>query len=117
MNRMLALVLGALSFQLCLAQAYPAKPVRIVVPLAAGVAGYQSDTWYALLAPAGMPEPVTAKLQSATQAAIRSATLREKFMQQGAEPVSGSSRELTELLRNDLARWRKVVMDTGVQVD
>ena len=83
----------------------------------AGVAGYQSDTWYALLAPAGMPEPVTAKLQSATQAAIRSATLREKFMQQGAEPVSGSSRELTELLRNDLARWRKVVMDTGVQVD
>ena len=83
----------------------------------AGVAGYQSDTWYALLAPAGMPEPVTAKLQSATRAAIGSATLREKFMQQGAEPVSGSSRELTELLRNDLARWRKVVMDTGVQVD
>jgi tripartite-type tricarboxylate transporter receptor subunit TctC len=83
----------------------------------AGVAGYKSDTWYALLAPAGLPDAVSAKLQSATQAAIRSAALREKFLQQGAEPVSGSSRELAELLRQDLARWRKVVVDTGVQVD
>ena len=83
----------------------------------AGIAGYRSDTWYALLAPAGTPEAVAAKLQSATLAAMRSATLREKFMQQGAVPVSGSSRELADLLRNDLARWRKVVADTGVQVD
>jgi tripartite-type tricarboxylate transporter receptor subunit TctC len=83
----------------------------------AGVTGYRSDTWYALLAPAGLPEAVAAKLQSGTLAAVASATLREKFMQQGAEPVGGGARELAELLRSDLVRWRKVVADTHVQID
>jgi tripartite-type tricarboxylate transporter receptor subunit TctC len=60
---------------------------------------------------------VAAKLQSGTLAAVASATLREKFMQQGAEPVGGGARELAELLRSDLVRWRKVVADTHVQID
>lgn len=83
----------------------------------AGVPGYRSDTWYALLAPAGTPEPVLAKLHAATLAALASPALREKLSQQGAEPAAGSRHDLEELLRGDLARWRKVVADIGVKVD
>jgi tripartite-type tricarboxylate transporter receptor subunit TctC len=83
----------------------------------AGVPGYRSDTWYALLAPAGTPEPVLAKLHAATLAALASPALREKLSQQGAEPAAGSRHDLEALLRGDLERWRKVVVDIGVKVD
>lgn len=83
----------------------------------AGVSGYRSDTWYALLAPAGTPDAIVAKLHAAAIAAIASPSLREKFSQQGAEPVGGTGKELAELMRTDLARWRKVVADTGAHVE
>jgi tripartite-type tricarboxylate transporter receptor subunit TctC len=83
----------------------------------AGVPAYQSDTWYALLAPAATPPAVLEKLRAATEAALKSAALREKFVQQGAEPAGGGPAALDELMRADLARWRKVVADAKLQVD
>ena len=83
----------------------------------AGVPGYQSDTWYALLAPAATPGPALLRLRAATDAALKSPALREKFVQQGAEPASGGAAALDELMRADLARWRKVVADAKLKVD
>ena len=83
----------------------------------AGVRGYESDTWYALLAPAATPGPALLRLRAATDAALKSPALREKFVQQGAEPASGGAAALDELMRADLARWRKVVADARLKVD
>jgi tripartite-type tricarboxylate transporter receptor subunit TctC len=83
----------------------------------AGVAGYQSDTWYALLAPAATPGPALLRLRAATEAALQNPALREKFTQQGAEPAGGGPAALDELMRADLARWRKVVADAKLKVD
>jgi tripartite-type tricarboxylate transporter receptor subunit TctC len=94
----------------------PAAP-EIPTMAEAGVPGYQSDTWYALLAPAATPGPALLRLRSATEAALQSAALREKFIQQGAEPGGGGPAALDELMRADLARWRKVVADAKLQVD
>jgi tripartite-type tricarboxylate transporter receptor subunit TctC len=94
----------------------PAAP-EIPTMAEAGVPGYQSDTWYALLAPAAIPGPALLRLRSATDAALQSAALREKFVQQGAEPAGGGPAALDELMRTDLARWRKVVADARLQVD
>jgi tripartite-type tricarboxylate transporter receptor subunit TctC len=83
----------------------------------AGVPGYRSDTWYALLAPAGVPEAIVARIREAAVSSLAAPALRERLMQQGAEPAGGTSRQLMELMQEDLARWRKVVADTGAHVE
>jgi tripartite-type tricarboxylate transporter receptor subunit TctC len=83
----------------------------------AGVPGYRSDTWYALLAPAGTPEPIVVRVREAAIASLAAPATRERLLQQGAEPVGGSGRQLMDLMQEDLVRWRKVVADTGAQVD
>jgi tripartite-type tricarboxylate transporter receptor subunit TctC len=83
----------------------------------AGVPGYRSDTWYALLAPAGVPEIIVARLREAAVSSLASPAMRDRLLQQGAEPVGGTSRQLQELMQEDLARWRKVVADTGAHVE
>jgi tripartite-type tricarboxylate transporter receptor subunit TctC len=94
----------------------PAAP-EIPTMAEAGVPAYVSDTWYALLAPAGTPPAVLQQLRTATEAVLKSPALREKFVQQGAEPAGGGPAALDDLMRADLARWRKVVADAKLQVD
>jgi tripartite-type tricarboxylate transporter receptor subunit TctC len=94
----------------------PAAP-EIPTMAEAGVPAYVSDTWYALLAPAGTPPAVLQQLRAATEAVLKSPALREKFVQQGAEPAGGGPAALDDLMRADLARWRKVVADAKLQVD
>ena len=94
----------------------PAAP-EIPTMAEAGVPAYVSDTWYALLAPAGTPPAVLEQLRAATDAALKSPALREKFVQQGAEPAGGGAAALDELMRADLARWSKVVADARLRVD
>ena len=72
---------------------------------------------YALLAPAATPGPALLRLRAAADAALKNPALLEKFIQQGAEPAGGGAAALDELMRADLARWRKVVTDAGLKVD
>jgi tripartite-type tricarboxylate transporter receptor subunit TctC len=83
----------------------------------AGLPAYQTDTWYALYAPAAISVSLLEKLRSATNAALQSAALREKFLQQGAEPTDPSPARLEKLMREDYARWAKLVTDAKLKVD
>ena len=83
----------------------------------AGLPAYQTDTWYALYAPAAVPSPVLDKLRSTTNAALQSPSLREKFSQQGAEPTDPSPARLEKLMREDYARWSKLVTDAKLKID
>jgi len=85
--------------------------------IAETVPGYQSDTWYALLGPSAIPLPILKILEEKTRSALASPALREKFAQQGAEPAAGGPQALDALMRAELARWSKVVVDAHVQVD
>jgi tripartite-type tricarboxylate transporter receptor subunit TctC len=64
-----------------------------------------------------MPAPLTERLRAATRSALQSATLREKFANQGAEPTDPSPAALEELMRADLARWSKLVREANLKVD
>lgn len=83
----------------------------------AGVPAYQTDTWYALYAPAAVAAPVLEKLRAATTAALESPALREKMLQQGAEPTDPSPAHLDRQMREDYARWAKLVADAKLKVD
>ena len=83
----------------------------------AGVPAYQTDTWYALYAPAGVPADILEKLRASTRAALQSPVLREKMTQQGAEPTDPSPVRLEEAMRADYARWAKLVTEAKLKVD
>jgi tripartite-type tricarboxylate transporter receptor subunit TctC len=83
----------------------------------AGVPAYQTDTWYALYAPRGIPGAVLEKLRAAASAALQSATLRDKMLQQGAEPTDPSPALLEKQMREDYARWAKLVTEAKLKVD
>jgi len=95
------------------------SPVAPEIPTLAeaGVAGYASDTWYGLLAPAGTPKEVIAVLHAAAVKALNTASVRTRLTQQGAELVANTPAEFRALLERELQLWSKVVKDSGAKVD
>jgi tripartite-type tricarboxylate transporter receptor subunit TctC len=83
----------------------------------AGVPAYQTDTWYALYAPARVSDSILNRLRTATRAALDSPALRDKMLQQGAEPTDPSPLELERQMREDYARWTKLVAEAKLKVD
>ena len=75
----------------------------------------QSDNWYGLLAPAKTPPAVIAKLNTAFVAAINDPGVREKLVQSGAIPAPTPPAEFGQLLKDELARWGRVVRDKGIK--
>jgi tripartite-type tricarboxylate transporter receptor subunit TctC len=83
----------------------------------AGVPGYVSDTWYGLLAPAGTPKEVLAKLEDAAMRAIKTPAVRDRLTKAGAEPAGSSAAEFRKTIEREKPIWAKVVKDSGAKVD
>ena len=83
----------------------------------AGVPGYVSDTWYGLLAPAGTPKDVLAKLEDAAVRAIRTPAVRDRLTKAGAEPAGSSAEEFRRTIEREKPIWAKVVKESGAKVD
>ena len=88
-----------------------------VAPVGDTVAGYDADFWVALFTPAGTQKEVVPKLHGALAKALSSADVRERFAQQGAEVVGSTPEQLSAALRNDMAKWAKVVRDAKIRID
>ncbi len=81
------------------------------------IPGYATDTWYGILAPAGTPKEVVARLHAAALKALGSATLRDRFQKLGAETVGNSPEEFRGLIEREQRVWTKVVKDAGVKAE
>jgi len=82
-----------------------------------GFANVVADNWYGLLAPARTPPAIMAKLHDAVVAAIDAPDVREKLVQSGAVPAPMSSPEFAAFLRDELARWGRVVRERNIKED
>ena len=83
----------------------------------AGLKGYDASLWYSLLVPAKTPRSVIDKLASALQTSLNNPKTREQLIGQGFEPQTSTSEQLAERIKKDLARWARVVKDTGVKLE
>ena len=79
--------------------------------------GFESGSWYGLMAPAGTPKDVVARLHNAVTRAVQSPEVREKLIAQGAEPLSGTPQEAAAYLRSEVVKWAKVVKASGARVE
>jgi tripartite-type tricarboxylate transporter receptor subunit TctC len=83
----------------------------------AGIAGYASDTWYGMVAPAGTPKEIVQLLHATAVKAIHTPSVRERLTQQGAELVGSTPEEFRKLLERELVQWTRVVKVSGAKVD
>jgi len=83
----------------------------------AGVKGYSARTWYALWAPAGTPRDIVLKMQQETARALAGAELRGIWQGLGAESGGQPPDEMAKLVDAEIAKWAKVVRDSGARLD
>jgi tripartite-type tricarboxylate transporter receptor subunit TctC len=83
----------------------------------AGVPGYEMNPWYGLLAPAGTPRAIVARLNSEVSRIVRSPDMREKLAAQGAEPGGGTPEDYAAVIRADTALWARVIKETGIKAE
>lgn len=83
----------------------------------AGVNGVEVVVWYGVLAPAGTPKEAVAILSAAIGRAARSPDIRQKLLDQGAEPVGNTPEEFGALLKDEVTKWREVVRAAGLKAE
>jgi tripartite-type tricarboxylate transporter receptor subunit TctC len=82
-----------------------------------GVKGFESGTWQGMLAPAGTPPAVLAKLNAELTRIIRSPAVRERLVSQGAEVYTMSTSEFSTFFEKERKTWAKVVADGNIKAD
>jgi tripartite-type tricarboxylate transporter receptor subunit TctC len=82
----------------------------------AGVKDFMIDNFTGLVAPAGVPADAIAKLHAAAVKALATPAVKERFAQLGIQPVGNTPEQFAAEIREDLARWQKVVKAAGVKV-
>lgn len=84
----------------------------------AGYPGYEVYTWFALAAPKGTPREIVDTLNRATNEALASSDLLERFGEMGVVEMDGSTSESTlELVRSEIEKWAPIVISSGATAD
>jgi tripartite-type tricarboxylate transporter receptor subunit TctC len=81
----------------------------------AGVPGYEGVNWWGLVAPAGTPAPIIAKLHEAITAVQDSPEVQQQFAHEGAEVVKMSTDQFGKFMVSEMNKWEKVVKEGGIK--
>jgi tripartite-type tricarboxylate transporter receptor subunit TctC len=94
-------------------------PTAADVPTTAevGMPDVLAENWYGMLAPAGTPAPIVARLNAIATEAMRDPAVKEKLAVQGAEVVGDNPEHFHAFIASEIARWAKVIKDAGVPTD
>lgn len=92
---------------------FPEVPTMIE----AGVPGYDFTTWYALVVPAGTPQPVIARINAELAKIAAAPAVREQFAAQGLETAHTGAAEARAYLRSEVEKWGKVIKASGARPD
>jgi tripartite-type tricarboxylate transporter receptor subunit TctC len=82
-----------------------------------GYTNVVADNWSGVLAPAKTPPAIVAKLNAAFNAVVRDPDVHRRMAEVGVSTIGGTPEDLTALITNETARWRKVVAETGVKIE
>lgn len=81
------------------------------------VAGFENLGWFGLVAPAGTPAAIVKKVHADTVKALQSADIRKRFSELGMVPVGNTPEEFAQAMKEETARWAKVVRERKLQLD
>jgi len=89
------------------------------VPTAAeaGLTNFEITSMFGVLGPAGLPEPVLAKLSAALKDVMDKEEMKDSLLAQGASPVYTTPAETRQQIKAEVARWSKVINDASIKAD
>jgi len=89
-----------------------------VLPIAeVGVPGYEATQWYGLLAPAGTPPDIIARIHAEAAKALKSKDLLDKLATDGAEPVASTPEEFAQHAQVEFTKWAKVIKASNIKAE
>ncbi len=94
----------------------PAAP-DIPTVAESGVPGFNGSTWLGLVAPAGTPPAIVARLSAETSKALNAPEVRERLLAQGVEPVGSTPEQFAAHLETEMQRYAAAVKASGAKVD
>jgi tripartite-type tricarboxylate transporter receptor subunit TctC len=80
-----------------------------------GLKGFQAVAWNGLTAPARTPKEIVARLNADVLKVVRSPELSERLKTEGSDPVGNSPEQYAAFLREEIAKWRKVIQYAGIK--
>ena len=95
------------------------SPLAPELPTASesGLPGFESDTWFGIYGPKGLPPEIVNRLNAEFNKAIQSQDVKDRLAKLGAEPVGGTPAQFAAMVKKDSARWGELIKDRKIQVD
>ena len=92
------------------------SPVAPELPTIAesGVPGYEVDQWYGIITSAKVPRPLVTKLSAAIAEGVKSPETAQRLAAEGSTPVGSTPEQFNAHIRNEIAKWRKLVKDAAL---
>jgi tripartite-type tricarboxylate transporter receptor subunit TctC len=88
-----------------------------VPSMAETVPGYDTEVWWGLLGPAGMPPDLVAKLSRDFVAALKTDSVKERLSKLGASPIGSSPQQLDAKIRADYDKWGPIIKAAGMKAE
>src|SRR5712671_1079918 len=82
-----------------------------------GVSDFVTGTWAGLIAPAGVPKPIVERISGEVAKIVREPAMRERLASDGYEAVGNTPAEFEQFMREEIARWAKVIADAGIKME
>ncbi|HTQ73077.1 MAG TPA: tripartite tricarboxylate transporter substrate binding protein [Burkholderiales bacterium] len=85
--------------------------------VAEALPGFEVVGWYGVIGPAGLPAPIVARLHDEFVKVLNRPDVRERIVADGSEPVGSAPEEFRQFMLADLAKWAKLVKESGAKLD
>jgi len=82
-----------------------------------GYVGFEANTWYGLLAPAGTPAPIIARLNAEVNRVLKTPEVRQRLAAEGGDALGGSPEQFAAFLKAEHSKWGRVVKESGARAE
>lgn len=83
----------------------------------AGLRGYESSQWYGVLAPAGTPDDILNSLNSHVANIVRAPDIKQRLTDDGLVPVGNTREQFATHIKSEIAKWAKIIKQSGARID
>ena len=94
----------------------PALP-DVPTAIEAGFKEYEAIGWFGLMAPAGTPPAIVGQMSAEVAKAMKTPAIRERTTEQGATPIGSSPGEFERFVRDEIAKWTRIIREAGIKLD
>jgi tripartite-type tricarboxylate transporter receptor subunit TctC len=86
-------------------------------PVADTLPGFDSNTWFGLYGPKGLPADAVQRINAAVNTVIAQPDLRARLSTFGIEPVGGTPQQMAQMVAEDLAKWKRIIVERKISND